>query len=356
MRIPRSFFFLLVLLACMSSARSQPAVAPAAAAAPITLSEPALPLNGPWKFHAGDDPRWAGADFDDFGWQDYVLDSAHPAPTPVEALQLNAIPGWQQHGHPGYTGYAWYRIRLRAPQQSGAIALLMPASVDDAYEVYVNGVKMGGFGKLDGWPLAYPGQPELFPLPAAAAGNGRPITLALRFWNLRDEAPPRNSNLAGGLRGMPLMGPSALLHVFELSARQQAWRPPWNMITQMSLYGSVGLISLLLFLLSRQQREYLWTGISLTSFAAMIAGIAVFYIPQTLVPVQVADAVQFLAYGTAAFAMPLAAMYLLGVPRAIWRRANYLVSLVNLVWNLASRESRLVYGLQVQPWAVPGAF
>ena len=39
----------------------------------------------------------------------------------------------------------------------------MPQHVDDAYEIYVDGTKIGSFGNLNGWPLSYLGQPQLFP-------------------------------------------------------------------------------------------------------------------------------------------------------------------------------------------------
>jgi hypothetical protein len=81
-----------------------------------------LVLNGPWKFHTGDSPKldnspaplWAESNFDDSGWQDYTIDPNHPGQTVVQAIQSDLLPGWQQVGHPGYTGYAWYRIRLKS--------------------------------------------------------------------------------------------------------------------------------------------------------------------------------------------------------------------------------------------------
>ena len=228
---------------------------------PITLGQPDLPLNGPWKFHVGDNPQWADPNFDDANWQQYVVSSEHPALTLEQALQTDPVPGWQQHGYPGYTGYAWYRIRIGVPQNSGSIALLMPPHVDDAYEVYVNGTKIGNFGELSGWRRVYTSQTELFPIPDALLDKDQPIVLALRFWSLRTEASPSEHNLDGGLRGVPLIGQHALLQIFERSVRQQTWRVPWNLLIDLSLYGSVGLTSLFLFLLSRGQREYLWAGV-----------------------------------------------------------------------------------------------
>jgi phosphoserine phosphatase RsbU/P len=116
-------------------------------------------------------------------------------------------------------------------------------------------------------------------------------------------------------------------------------RPPLGLIALIPLYITVGLISLFLFLFSRMHKEYLWAGISLVGFGAMLALFAVGIMPQTAVPTQFISAIQIATYPVAAFAMPFAAMYLLGVPRALWRRANYVVALVNLAWSL-QLESR----------------
>ena len=301
---------------------------------PATTGPSAILLNGPWKFHIGDDPRWADPAFNDSGWEDYFLDPRHRILTPEQAIQSGELPGWQQHGHPGYTGYAWYRTRLALPQNNRSIALLMPSFVNDAYEVYVNGSKIAGLGRLNGLHLTYAGQPKLLMIPYAVSDNGQPITVAIRFWNLRSEALPAEQNLDGGLRGVPVIGPSSLLEVYERSLREQTGQIPWWLLLHVDLYGAVGLISLFLFLLSRGQHEYLWAGIRLTGFAVMLGFISVLALPQTMISFQLAVTAQAIAYTAAVFAMPLAAMYLLGVPRSVWRRANYLVFALNLLWTL----------------------
>lgn len=315
------------------------------AAVPVTLGQSVVALCGPWKFHIGDNPRWADANLDDSSWESYQLTPRHSSLTPDEFIETARLPGWQQHGHPAYTGYAWYRLRLQLPEEAHSAALLMPAYVDDAYEVYLNGAKIGAFGDLNGWPLTYLGQPQLFSIPSAMLRGGQPVTIALRFWNQRSEAALNEGDLAGGLRGIPLVGPSALLQILEQSVQEQmdqgrigpgetSRRPPWELIGLIALYIAVGLISLFLFLFSRVHKEYLWAGISLVGFGAMLALIGVGTMPQTAIPAQFISAIQIATYPVAAFAMPLAAMYLLGVPKSRWRRANYLVAPVNLAWSL----------------------
>jgi hypothetical protein len=316
---------------------------------PVTLGQSVVALTGPWRFHIGDNPQWADPNFDDSAWQSYELMSRHSPLTPEEITQSAALPGWQQHGHPGYTGYAWYRLRLQLPEDVESPALMMPQHVDDAYEVYLNGVRIGSFGDLNGWPLSYQGQPQLFSIPSAMLRTGRPVALALRFWNQRNEAALSERNLAGGLRGVPVVGPSALLQVFEQSVQEKIGQrriapgetssQPWELLGLAVLYIAVGLISFSLFFFSRGHKEYLWTGISLVGFGAMLALIAISVMPQTAIPAQLIFVTHIVTFPAAAFAMPLAAMYLLEVPRVRWHRANYFVAPINLLWSL-----------QVQGW------
>jgi len=47
----------------------------------------------------------------------------------------------------GYTGFAWYRKHIQIGGRGGKLAVLIPP-VDDAYEVYWNGHKLGGSGNF----------------------------------------------------------------------------------------------------------------------------------------------------------------------------------------------------------------
>jgi serine phosphatase RsbU (regulator of sigma subunit) len=335
----RGFRFLLPLFFLSGLAASL--VSGAYAQQQITLGQSIAPLNGPWKFHIGDNPEWAQPGFDDSGWQSYTIDPKHPEMTAVQAIQAKQLPGWQRHGHPGYTGYAWYRIRLQAPPDAGPLALLMPQYVDDAYEVYVNGQKIGSFGHLDRWHLTYVERPKIFSIPATTFGSGHPVALAIRFWNSRYQALPSEDSLDGGLRGLPLLGPSELLQVFRQSMQAQIWKTWWPGWLLSILYGTVGIISLFLFLFSRSQHEYLWAGISLTSIAVLTAFEAL--APATNLPIQLSDVVAPIADWIGFFALPLAAMYLLSVPRPIWRRTNYAVMAVIIANDLV--HSGLRFGL-----------
>src|SRR6478752_2595870 len=68
---------------------------------PSALRAAAPLLDGAWRFHTGDDPRWADVDADDSGWE--VMDLTAPASSRDDDVGLpNYIAGWTAHGHPGY--------------------------------------------------------------------------------------------------------------------------------------------------------------------------------------------------------------------------------------------------------------
>ncbi|HSU20124.1 MAG TPA: SpoIIE family protein phosphatase [Acidobacteriaceae bacterium] len=179
---------------------AQPHVLAAAPAESIQLGDSVVELTGPWKFHTGDDPSWAQPGFDDSGWA--AMDLTPPA-DPDDPTQTGPIPGWTARGYPNYSGYAWYRVRVNVQGATHRLSLKMPDSVDDAYQVFVNGEKIGQFGRFDAHRVtAFGTLPRAFALPRNIR-NG-PISIAIRLW--MDSATPFNSPDAGGLHGPPLLG------------------------------------------------------------------------------------------------------------------------------------------------------
>ena len=89
----------------------------------VTLGQSLVPLTGPWKFHIGDNPQWADTAFDDSQWETVDLTPKTGAFDPSTGLK-NFVPGWTAKGHPGYSGYAWYRIQtlLAQPVTASQIA------------------------------------------------------------------------------------------------------------------------------------------------------------------------------------------------------------------------------------------
>jgi hypothetical protein len=236
----------LIALAAMVCPHSQiyGANLPGAPSATLTiegLGKGVAPLDGPWQFHLGDNPAWAAPGVDDAtghnGWE-----------------QLTADSPWGTQGHASYTGYAWYRRQINitpAPGASPDVTLLIPA-IDDAYELYWNGVSIGHLGafppRLD-WQSPIP--PQSYRLGSAGSG-----VLAVRVF----KAPLMSTDdgSAGGFEGLPLVGsPKAI------STQQDALNFHWLRSQQFrfaltSLYGLASILSFIAWLRDRKQRLLFW--------------------------------------------------------------------------------------------------
>lgn len=172
---------------------------------PAALRTAAPLLDGPWRFHTGDDPRWADANLNDTAWE--TVDLSAPASSNDGDVGLpNYTTGWAAHGHPGYQGYAWYRRNVTLPAGDRRWDVLGPTAVDDGYELYWNGVKLGGSGRLGANPRVVGVRPMIFALPADAAG--RSGVLAIRAYMQPGlHAVAKAGGTAGGLHVAPSLGP-----------------------------------------------------------------------------------------------------------------------------------------------------
>src|ERR1035437_2399422 len=162
-------FFLSVLLPCIApSAHAQRS---------ITLGNATVPLDGLWKFRTGDNLAWAQPNFDDAAWGTMDLT---PPPGSYDPLLGSSgyLTGWTARGYRGYSGYAWYRLRINLQDGQTRLALKLPDAVDDAYQVYVNGKRIGEFGRFTARGVtAILSQPRAFLLPDDFRGG--PVTLAI---------------------------------------------------------------------------------------------------------------------------------------------------------------------------------
>ena len=168
-------------------ARPSPA-GPFSAAGSVTGTRP---IAGLWQFHLGDDPAWAQPGLDDRGWE-----------------QLPADKPWGDAGHPGYSGYAWYRRQVALdPADQKSLTLLLPP-LDAVAEVYWNGVKVGGIGTLPPHAV-WPNNPEPVVVPLSSVPGARSGELAIRVWERRLGFldPPD----AGGFQFAPQLGYGPLI-------------------------------------------------------------------------------------------------------------------------------------------------
>ena len=168
---------------------------------PPALRAAATLLDGAWRFHTGDDPRWAGANTDDAGWEIVDLTAVRGSHDGDVGLP-DYVAGWTAHGHPGYHGYAWYRRAVTVPAGRASWDILGPTLVEDGYELYWNGRLLGGSGKLGPAPRLVGTRPLRFALPADAAGTTG--VLAIRAYML---SRPAGGAGSGGMHSAPILAP-----------------------------------------------------------------------------------------------------------------------------------------------------
>jgi len=203
-----------------------------------------MPLDKNWRFHLGDDKAWADPALDDSNWEPIRVDEP-----------------WGQQGHPSYTGFAWYRQRLQVENSDSAgtksLAVLIP-EVQDAYEIYWNGQKLGTYGRLPAdakwWAF---GKGTVYPLPSSSG------VLALRVW----KAPLSSVDPAeiGGFPEPPLLGDASLLAARTklTSYAGDERRLPNLLMSAITLV--IGLLSFLLYLRDRKQGLYFWLALYLVA-------------------------------------------------------------------------------------------
>ena len=254
------FFVSLVL----PQARSAQPPAPTRA----VIGNAVVPLSGMWRFHPGDDLAWAGAGYDDSAWARFDLT---PPPGSIDPTTgaTGFLPGWTSMGYPKLTGYAWYRKQIDVESGSGAelppLSIRMPEDIDDAYQVYVNGQLVGGFGIFRPDRVTFiNAQPRAFPLPANLRPG--PVTIAIRMW--MDKATPFMSQDAGGMHGVPLLGEARSIDSMLALSWDEIDRAQATGVVRIPFFFGVVLLGLLLFWLDRGEKAYLW--LALACFAYML--------------------------------------------------------------------------------------
>ena len=260
---------LLVLPSCAGTA--QPS-APAGnltqvgnAAIPITLGQSVVKLYGPWKFHTGDNMAWANPSWNDSAWDTMDL---KPVPGSVVPYLGGSgfVPGWTARGYAGYSGYAWYRLRFnlqeslpgQMPAAIARLALKMPESVDDAYQVYVNGQFIGEFGRFTPHGVTmFLTKAQLFPLPTwIDAPTGGTLLIAVRMW--MDPSTPLTYPDAGGMNGPPVLGLDPAIHTLLRLDNENIDRVSASAYLEGVILLVALLVAFTLYRLDRSEPPYLW--------------------------------------------------------------------------------------------------
>jgi len=290
-RIVRRLALLAVLVLSLLPAR--PAAAQAAAEPGVVV------LGGTWKAARGDQPAWADPAFDDRAWADV------------------AVPGEWETAFPDYDGLGWYRRAVILPAELGEQPVgLELGTVGDAFEVYWNGVKVGGRGRFP--PHFEEGiDPSLFLVPPAALAKrpDGPHVVAVRVYN--DYA-------YGGLMSEVRVGP------YETLAQR---RSPRDTIVGglVSFFLAIGVYHLTFYFRRRQARENL-------HFAALTLAVSLYGATYSS--------------AVAAVVMPYLNPYRLGL-MALLAGGPFFVALVHGLFDLRyRRRDRVVVGAFLASMAV----
>ena len=208
------------------------------------LGKGTVDLSEPWRFHIGDDLRWADPSVTDTpgenGWETILPDRP-----------------WGAQRHYAYTGFAWYRLHLRitpAPDVKTDFQLLLPR-LQDVCEVYWDGRLVGRYGKLPPHPSSPAfNAPAAFTLPDFRSG-----TLAIRVWN-----GPLGSSSAGdggGIAETPLVGDSKSIAAYIGNWNYNFLRSTLYINSRNILYFFVALAAFVLWLRRRNETLLLWFSI-----------------------------------------------------------------------------------------------
>ncbi len=136
-------------------------------------------LPAEWKFLAVDKPEYADSSFNEYWWSN-----------------ISPLTQWENQGHLGYDGYAWYRVKVVVPKSMKRMAykydglILKLGKIDDADVTYFNGHIIGATGAFPPSYVSAWDTPRAYIIPPDMVQWGKKNTIAVRVYD------------AGGLGGL----------------------------------------------------------------------------------------------------------------------------------------------------------
>jgi hypothetical protein len=252
--IPRIFkvFIFLLLAGCAPLALAQASATDPGHANPRNVDATSfgdlIGLGPDWLFAPGDNPAWASPTYDDSGWK--TVSTEKPL-TDYGYRDLH---------------YAWYRIHLhlRPGTRNVTVGTL---SVAGNYEVYANGVRLGGSGKMKERLLSEQESLVPYAVPDNLVGERGDLVLAIRCAVNWGSSMGHGASTPLKSDSVYLLGhESAPLITSYVAAHQGG---PELLLCILALVA--GLISFALYFALRSQQEYLAIGIYLLADSVMMA-------------------------------------------------------------------------------------
>ena len=207
--------------------------------------------DGQWRFHTGDDLRWADPAFSDSDW-------------PVVNLSTPLV----EQGVDSYSGWAWYRLKIQpqqfaqigSPSSGQQLALMISGNSVGQLDVFVNGIEAGHSKGMTESPSEYQSPPFVVQFSPASAG---PTEIAIRTW-----AGPTVTINRGLLDKVQLgaAGDVAAMHSMAIGHQWDEYVIA-NMVVAF-LFICVAILGGFLYLAQQNHIEYLWLGLLCLSVAA----------------------------------------------------------------------------------------
>jgi hypothetical protein len=279
-------------------------------------------LDGAWRFHEGDNAAWASPGADDRDWDRLTL-ASDPNVRDGDVGIPGYLDGWRARSHHQLEGYGWYRRQVILPPH-GDLVLVGPPVVDDGYELFWDGRRIGGVGTLSGAPKVGATRPLLVKLPPSRGKST--ALLAVRAYMQPDIDRDGRS---GGLRTVPVLASPA--------DGQKLHQAQWRRTIAGYIVDAVEPALMLLLVVMAAfvarapgRREFaLWIGLALVASAGLRLGNAV-----------------------------TAWSDLVSLPTLLWQNGVILAPAAKLGWALAwnswvdGRDRRLVSIVAVAAWVV----
>jgi len=251
-------------------------------------------LGPDWLFAPGDNPAWSSPGFDDSMWR--TISVRHPL---------------ADYGYLNIT-YAWYRIHVLHLPRGVRDLTLGVREISGSYEVYANGVRIGGEGPMSGPVERVQTGLKAFDIPDGVVTRNGEILLAFRFaLNVAGSNGRGSSNPMERDTGVYLMSSDSVPHETSYVVAHKA---AVNIVLA-GLGLLVGIVAIGLFSAMRDRKEYLAATVFLLAFSAESA---VRVRDSATAYTIAADWVQYFCIGVATVALIEFVRLVLGKKRTRW--------------------------------------
>ena len=193
-----------------------------------------------WLFSPDDNPAYAAPTFDDSGWKTVSTNKQ------LTDYGIHDIP------------YGWYRIHVHMEPRWSNLAI-ETQNIAGSYELYVNGVRIGGNGKMNGIHESSQSYLSPYDIPDSVIPPNGDLVISIRF------AINRVGETTIGT-STPLADDCIFLASRDAAQRDASFEAAHQNVRYFTVFGLdliVGIVALALYFAMRSQAEYLAISIAL---------------------------------------------------------------------------------------------